>query len=84
MVKADTFRMTELLALLVAFGFAGHRKFLTNFGIVALSYAGLFAWISGSPFVLRDLYGLSPFEFSVAFAAGARDCRSTRRSRHRW
>jgi DHA1 family bicyclomycin/chloramphenicol resistance-like MFS transporter len=47
---------------------ASSRAFLANLGIVALSYAGLFAWISGSPFVLQNLYGLSPFEFSVAFA----------------
>jgi len=47
---------------------AGNRVFWANLGIVALSYAGLFAWISGSPFVLQNLYGLSAFEFSVAFA----------------
>jgi len=50
-------------------GFVRNRVFQTNLGIVALSYAGLFAWISDSPFVLQDLYGLSPLEFSVAFAA---------------
>ena len=48
--------------------FAGHRAFLAHLGIVACSYAGLFAWISGSPFVLQVLYGLSPLGFSVAFA----------------
>ena len=32
---------------------------------------GLFAWISGASFVLQDLYGLSPFEFGVAFAVGS-------------
>jgi DHA1 family bicyclomycin/chloramphenicol resistance-like MFS transporter len=47
---------------------AQHRGFLAHLGIVACCYAGLFAWISGSPFVLQDLYGLSPFAFSVAFA----------------
>ena len=47
---------------------AGNRVFRANLGIAALSYAGLFAWISGSPFVLQNLYGLSAFEFSVAFA----------------
>jgi DHA1 family bicyclomycin/chloramphenicol resistance-like MFS transporter len=44
-----------------------HRGFLAHLGILALSYAGLFAWISGSSFVLQDLYGLSPFQFGVAF-----------------
>jgi MFS transporter, DHA1 family, multidrug resistance protein len=29
---------------------------------------GLFAWISGASFVLQDLYGLSAFEFGIAFA----------------
>jgi DHA1 family bicyclomycin/chloramphenicol resistance-like MFS transporter len=48
---------------------ANNRGFLAHLGIVASSYAGLFAWISGSPFVLQDLYGLSAFEFGVAFAA---------------
>lgn len=47
-----------------------HRMFLAHLGIIALSYAGLFAWISGSPFVLQDLYGLSAFGFAVAFAIG--------------
>lgn len=50
---------------------AGHRGFLAHLGIVALSYAGLFAWLSGSSFVLQDLYGLSPFQFGLAFAAGS-------------
>lgn len=48
--------------------FAADRTFLAYLGIVASSYAGLFAWISGSPFVLQDLYGLSPLWFGVAFA----------------
>ena len=47
---------------------AENRAFLAHLGIVALSYAGLFAWISGSPFVLQGLYGLSAFQFAMAFA----------------
>jgi DHA1 family bicyclomycin/chloramphenicol resistance-like MFS transporter len=47
---------------------AGHGGFVAHLGIVALSYAGLFAWLSGSSFVLQDLYGLSPFGFGFAFA----------------
>ena len=46
-----------------------NRGFLAHLGIVASSHAGLFAWISGSPFVLQDLYGLTALEFGVAFAA---------------
>jgi DHA1 family bicyclomycin/chloramphenicol resistance-like MFS transporter len=48
---------------------ASDRTFLTHLSIIACSYAGLFAWISGSPFVLQGLYGLSAFEFGIAFAA---------------
>jgi MFS transporter, DHA1 family, multidrug resistance protein len=45
-----------------------NRALLAHLGIVSASYAGLLAWISGSPFVLQNLYGLSPFGFAVAFA----------------
>jgi DHA1 family bicyclomycin/chloramphenicol resistance-like MFS transporter len=48
--------------------FARQRAFVSHLGIAASSYAGLFAWISGSPFVLQELYGLSPLGFSIAFA----------------
>jgi DHA1 family bicyclomycin/chloramphenicol resistance-like MFS transporter len=51
--------------------FAGDRAFLAHLGIIGCSYAGLFAWISGSPFVLQNLYGLSPVGFGVAFAAAS-------------
>ncbi len=50
-------------------GLVSNRAFLAHLGIAACSYAGLFAWISGSPFVLQNLYGLSAFEFGLAFAA---------------
>jgi DHA1 family bicyclomycin/chloramphenicol resistance-like MFS transporter len=50
---------------------AGNRSLLAHLGIVACSYAGLFAWISGSPFVLQNLYGLSPVSFGIAFAAAS-------------
>jgi DHA1 family bicyclomycin/chloramphenicol resistance-like MFS transporter len=34
-----------------------------------LAFAAMFAYIAGSPFVLQEVYGLSPQEFSAAFAA---------------
>ena len=40
-------------------------------GLGTLSFAGLFAWISGASFVLQDLYGLTPFAFGFAFAIGS-------------
>ena len=36
-------------------------------GMVALAYSGLFAWISGSSFVLQDVYGLSELGFAFSF-----------------
>jgi DHA1 family bicyclomycin/chloramphenicol resistance-like MFS transporter len=46
----------------------GNRGFLAYLGILASAFAGLFAWISGSSFILQDMYGLSPFHYGVAFA----------------
>src|SRR5215510_11525735 len=45
--------------------------YLAYLGITSASYAGLFVWISGAAFVLQDLYGLSPFDFGIAFALGS-------------
>jgi DHA1 family bicyclomycin/chloramphenicol resistance-like MFS transporter len=45
--------------------------YLAYLGLAALSYAGLFAWISGAAFVLQDLYGLTPFAFGLIFAVGS-------------
>jgi DHA1 family bicyclomycin/chloramphenicol resistance-like MFS transporter len=45
--------------------------YLAYLGITSASYAGLFAWISGAAFVLQNLYGLTPFDFGVAFALGS-------------
>jgi DHA1 family bicyclomycin/chloramphenicol resistance-like MFS transporter len=42
--------------------------FLANLVIGSLAYSALFAWISGSPFVLQGLRGLTPLEFSVCYA----------------
>jgi len=36
-----------------------------------LSFAAMFAYIAGSPFVLEDIYGISPQVFSAVFAANA-------------
>ena len=38
---------------------------------VAFAYASLFGYISGSSFVLQDLYGLSATQFSLVFALNA-------------
>ena len=48
-----------------------HRGFVANLGILTISYAGLFAWISGAAFVLQGIYGLSALAFGFTFAIGA-------------
>ncbi len=48
-----------------------HRGFLVYLGILTLSYAGLFAWISGASVVLQSVYGFSPVSFGTTFAMGA-------------
>jgi MFS transporter, DHA1 family, multidrug resistance protein len=49
-------------------GIIRQRSYVVYLAIVAASYGGLFAWISGSSFVLQDLYGLSPLLFGLIFA----------------
>ena len=44
-----------------------NRSFLAHLGIATTTYCGLFAYISGSSFVLQDLYGLSPFAFGMFY-----------------
>jgi DHA1 family bicyclomycin/chloramphenicol resistance-like MFS transporter len=48
-----------------------HRGFVANIALVAITFCGLFAWISASPFVLQELYGLSAFSYGVAFGLSA-------------
>jgi MFS transporter, DHA1 family, multidrug resistance protein len=48
-----------------------HRGFLVYLGILTISYAGLFAWISGASVVLQSVYGLSAVTFGFTFALGA-------------
>jgi len=60
----------SLLSIIRGYGiFLRHRTFRIYLAIVTASYGGLFAWISGSSFVLQDLYGLSPLVFGLVFAA---------------
>ena len=49
-------------------GLARDGEFVRYAGAVCLAYAGLFAFISGSSFVLQRHYGLSEIQFGGAFA----------------
>src|SRR4051812_39313809 len=48
-----------------------NRAVLAYVGMLAVSFAGVFAWISGSSFVLQELYALSPLSFGLAFGAAS-------------
>jgi MFS transporter, DHA1 family, multidrug resistance protein len=45
-----------------------HRTFLGYSLAQALVFAAMFGYISGSPFVLQEIFGVSPQTFSVIFA----------------
>ena len=61
-----------LLDTLRAFGgVLGDRAFVGYALAAALSSGAMFAYISASPFVLEDVYGLSPAVFSVVFGTNA-------------
>ncbi|MEV6863139.1 multidrug effflux MFS transporter [Streptosporangium subroseum] len=54
---------------LVTFGhLLRHRSFMASALAGGLGFGGLFAYISGSPFVLQEVYGASPQTFSLVFA----------------
>jgi DHA1 family bicyclomycin/chloramphenicol resistance-like MFS transporter len=52
-------------------GLARDRVFVGYALTVALAYASLFGYISGSSFALQDVYGLTATQFSLVFAANA-------------
>ena len=49
-------------------GLLQDRSFVGNALAGGLTFGALFAYISGSPFVLQGIYGLSPQVYSLAFA----------------
>src|SRR6185295_185142 len=57
--------------------FAGYAEIMRNravlayVGLLAVSFAGVFAWISGSSHVLQEVYGLSALAYGLTFAAAS-------------
>ncbi len=47
------------------------RLFVVMVLVAGLMFATLFAYIAGAPFILQDIYGLSPSQFGLAFSANA-------------
>jgi DHA1 family bicyclomycin/chloramphenicol resistance-like MFS transporter len=61
----------SLLAIVRGFGvLLQNRSYRVYVGLTALAYAGLFAFISGSSFVLIGIYGLSPRDYGLSFGFG--------------
>jgi DHA1 family bicyclomycin/chloramphenicol resistance-like MFS transporter len=65
-------RAGGLRVMLSAFGtLLGDRAFM-GYGLSSgLAFAAMFIYIASSPFVLQQLYGLSPQAFSMVFASNA-------------
>lgn len=47
------------------------RSFVAPALAAGLPFGAMFAYVSGSPFVLQELYGLSPEQFGLVFGANA-------------
>jgi DHA1 family bicyclomycin/chloramphenicol resistance-like MFS transporter len=47
-----------------------HKGFVAYLGLTTIAFAGLFAYISTSSFILQTLYGLSEIAYGAAFAIG--------------
>jgi len=52
-------------------GFFQNGYFVSHLMLGICAFMGLFAWISSAGFVMQDIYGLSPFDFGLAFAVGS-------------
>lgn len=71
-LRAPTTEPFSLRAILSGYAeIARNRAVLAYVGMLAVSFSGVFAWISGSSFVLQDIYGLSALSFALAFAAAS-------------
>jgi DHA1 family bicyclomycin/chloramphenicol resistance-like MFS transporter len=71
-LPGDRRRSGELRDTLRTFGgLLTDRVFLGYALASGFAFAALFSYISGSPFVLQQLFGLSPQQFSAAFAVNA-------------
>ena len=58
-------------SVLASFGvLARHKGFMTYLGLTAIGFAGLFAYISTSSFILQTIYGLTAIAYGAAFAIG--------------
>ncbi|HLO77360.1 MAG TPA: Bcr/CflA family multidrug efflux MFS transporter [Magnetospirillum sp.] len=52
-------------------GVLSDRVFLGNAAVAGLSFAAMFAYIAGSPFVLQNIHGISAQDFALVFGVNA-------------
>jgi DHA1 family bicyclomycin/chloramphenicol resistance-like MFS transporter len=48
-----------------------NREFVKYLAVSVAAYTGVVCWLSGAPFVLQGLLGLTPLMFSIIFSVGA-------------
>jgi DHA1 family bicyclomycin/chloramphenicol resistance-like MFS transporter len=61
-----------LRAALRTFGELGTDRVFGGYALAGgLAFAAMFAYISGSPFVVQDIYGMSPQAYSLIFAVNS-------------
>lgn len=62
----------SLRAVIGGFGLhLANRDYLVAVGQMSLGFGGMFAFISGSSFILQGAYGLGEIGYGIAFGAGA-------------
>jgi DHA1 family bicyclomycin/chloramphenicol resistance-like MFS transporter len=68
-IRAKSDMPISFLSILKGFGYVlGHPGYRVYVALSMLTYGGLFAFISGSSFVLQGLYGLSELAYAFSFA----------------
>ena len=67
--KAPDLLAAQPIRILLGYrGFLNHRAYLGYVLCCAFAYSGIFAFISGSSFVLQEVVGLGPVGFGLCFA----------------
>jgi len=70
-LKARSREPLSLLAIIRGFGtLLQNRAYRVYVALTALAYGGLFAFISGSSFVLIGIHGLTPAQYGLSFGFG--------------
>jgi DHA1 family bicyclomycin/chloramphenicol resistance-like MFS transporter len=67
--KAPDLQAAQPIRILLGYrGFLNHRAYLGYVLCCAFAYSGIFAFISGSSYVLQEVVGLGPIGFGLCFA----------------